>query len=224
MVFKAPPPSVEGLKLAGIDVVSTANNHARDQHEYGLLFTLDWLAKNGIAATGTGKSEAEARKGVVISRNGVNFGFLAYTYDQLNGNHPADDPRINGLDIPRMRTDVADIRQRSNVTIVSMHAGTEYARQPHRGQKEFAMAAIEAGATLVIGHHPHVVQPCEEYRTGVICYSLGNLVFDQKAPGTNEGLVAEAEFRGFSLRRLKTHKVKISGTVPAFLADTPGSP
>jgi poly-gamma-glutamate capsule biosynthesis protein CapA/YwtB (metallophosphatase superfamily) len=216
MVFKAPPETVEGLKLAGIDVVSTANNHTRDQHEYGLLFTLDWLEKNGIAAVGTGRDEAAARAGAVLTSNGVKFGFLGYTYDQRNGNHKEDDNRINGLDIVRMREDVAAIRQRSNVTVVSMHAGAEYARQAHPSQQQFARAAIEAGATLVIGHHPHVVQPCEEYQTGVICYSLGNLVFDQTAPGTNDGLVVEAEFKGFSLRRLRTHKVRIINTIPDF--------
>ncbi|HEU0122835.1 MAG TPA: CapA family protein [Bryobacteraceae bacterium] len=214
MVFKAPPNGIEGLLLAGIDVVSTANNHTRDQHEYGMLYTLDWLEKNKIAAVGSGRDEAAARRGAVLTSNTVKFGFLAYTYDQRNGNHKEDDNRINGLDIVRMREDVAAIRQIANVTIVSLHAGVEYAKAPHPLQRQFAEAAIEAGVTLVIGHHPHVVQPCEEYRTGVICYSLGNLVFDQTLPGTNDGLVAEAEFKGFSLRKLRTHKVHITNTVP----------
>ena len=214
MVFKAPPEGIEGLLAAGIDVVSTANNHTRDQHEYGLLYTLDWLDKHKIAAVGTGRDEAAARRGVVLTANTVKFAFLGYTYDQRNGNHKDDDNRVNGLDIVRLREDIAAIRQISNVTVVSMHAGVEYAKAPHPQQQQFARAAIEAGATLVIGHHPHVVQPCEEYQTGVICYSLGNLVFDQTAPGTNDGLVVEAEFKGFSLRKLRTHKVKIVDTVP----------
>ncbi len=221
MVFKAPPDAIEGLKLAGIDVVSTANNHTRDQHEYGLLYTLDWLEKNGIAATGTGRDEAATRRGAVLTANTVKFGFLAYTYDQRNGNHKDDDNRINGLDIVRLREDVAAIRKVSNVTVVSMHAGVEYAKAPHPSQQQFARAAIEAGATLVIGHHPHVVQPCEEYQTGVICYSLGNLVFDQTAPGTNDGLVVEAEFKGYSLRKLKTHKIRIVDTVPELVSKLP---
>jgi poly-gamma-glutamate synthesis protein (capsule biosynthesis protein) len=221
MVFKAPPEAVEGLLLAGIDVVSTANNHVRDQHEHGMLYTLDWLEKNGIAAAGTGRDEASARRGVVLTSKTVQFGFLAYTYDQRNGNHKEDDPRINGLDIVRLREDVAAIRKISNVTVVSMHAGTEYAKTPHPVQQQFSRAAIEAGATLVIGHHPHVVQPCEEYHTGVICYSLGNLIFDQTAPGTNEGLVVEAEFKGFSLRKLRTHKIQIRDTIPVFTGQAP---
>ena len=221
MVFKAPPEAVAGLLLAGIDVVSTANNHTRDQHEYGLIYTLDLLEKSKIAAVGTGRDEAAARRGAVLTANTVKFGFLAYTYDQRNGNHKDDDPRINGLDIVRLREDVAAIRKISNVTVVSMHAGTEYAKTPHPWQQQFARAAIEAGSTLVIGHHPHVVQPCEEYHTGVICYSLGNLVFDQTAPGTNDGLVVEAEFKGYSLRKLRTHKVRIVDTIPALVGKAP---
>jgi poly-gamma-glutamate capsule biosynthesis protein CapA/YwtB (metallophosphatase superfamily) len=221
MVFKAPPEAIEGLQLAGIDVVSTANNHSRDQHEYGLLYTLDWLEKNRIAAVGTGRDEAATRRGAVLTANTVKFGFLGYTYDQRNGNHKEDDGRINGLDIVRLREDIAAIRKISNITIVSMHAGIEYAKAPHPAQQQFARAAIEAGATLVIGHHPHVVQPCEEYHTGVICYSLGNLVFDQTAPGTNDGLVVEAEFKGFSLRKLRTHKIRIVDTVPELVIKMP---
>lgn len=224
LVFLTPPKAIEGLELAGIDIVSTANNHTRDQREYGLLYTLDWLGKHGISATGTGADETAAREGAILERKGVKFGFLAYTYDQRNGNHKTDDPRVNGLDILRLREDVAAIRKRANVTIVSMHAGVEYAKQPNDAQRQFARAAIDAGALLVIGHHPHVVQPCEEYRTGVICYSLGNLVFDQVAPGTNDGLLAEVEFKGFSLRSLKTHRVRIEGTVPRLVTEPAGKP
>jgi poly-gamma-glutamate capsule biosynthesis protein CapA/YwtB (metallophosphatase superfamily) len=214
MVFKAAPEAVEGLQFAGIDVVWTANNHARDQHEHGILYTLEWLEKHGIAAAGSGRDEASARAGAIVERQGVKFGFLGYTYDQRNGNHKEDDNRINGLEIVRMREDVAAMRQRAHVTVVSMHAGVEYAKEPHPSQQQFARAAIEAGATLVIGHHPHVVQPCEEYRTGVICYSLGNLIFDQTAPGTNDGLVVETIFKGPSLQKVRTHKVWIVDTVP----------
>jgi len=221
MVFKAPPEAIEGLELAGIDVVSIANNHTRDQHEYGVLYTLDWLEKHKIAAIGVGRDEAAARRGVILTANTVKFGFLAYTYDQRNGNHKDDDSRINGLDIVRLREDIAEIRKSSNVTVVSMHAGLEYAKAPHPSQQQFARAAIEAGATLVIGHHPHVVQPCEEYQTGVICYSLGNLVFDQTAPGTNDGLIVEAEFKGFSLRRIRTHKIRIVDTIPELVNQKP---
>ena len=87
MIFKAEPEMIAALELAGVDVVSTANNHARDQGSHGVEFTLDWLERHQIAVAGTGSSAEAAHAGVVIERNGIRFGFLAYTYDQSNGNH-----------------------------------------------------------------------------------------------------------------------------------------
>lgn len=216
MVFKAEPEMIRGLRLAGVDVVSTANNHARDCGGYGVAFTLDWLERNGIRAAGTGRTEAEARRGAVVERHGVRFGFLAYTYDQSNGNHPTADPRVAMMDIDRMREDVAALARRAGVIVVSMHGGDEYKPQPNRQQVAFARAAIDAGARIVAGHHPHVIQPVERYRDGVIFYSLGNLVFDQfQRKETQQGLLAEVTFRGKNLERIEQHWVDIIQTAPA---------
>src|SRR5579885_2805320 len=115
MVFKAEPPMIAGLELAGIDIVSTANNHARDCGGYGIEYTLDWLEQHGIAAAGTGRSEETAHAGAVIERNGIKFGFLGYTYDQSNGNHTDVDERVSVLNIGQMRQDVAAILKRADV-------------------------------------------------------------------------------------------------------------
>jgi poly-gamma-glutamate capsule biosynthesis protein CapA/YwtB (metallophosphatase superfamily) len=215
MVFKAEPPMIEGLKLAGIDVVSTANNHARDQGGHGVEYTLDWLARNGIAVAGSGRSSGEAHAGTVIERNGLRFGFLAYTYDQSNGNHADSDERVAVMDIARMRLDVADMAQRADAVIVSMHAGIEYSPSPNSQQTEFARAAIDAGARVVVGHHPHVTQSWERYRNGVIFYSLGNLVFDQfQRVETQRGALAEVTFEGAALAHARLRAVDIVRTAP----------
>ncbi len=215
MVFKAEPDMVAGLELAGIDVVSTANNHARDCGGYGIEFTLDWLEKHGIAAAGTGRSADAAHAGAVIERNGIKFGFLGYTYDQSNGNHTDVDERVSVLNIGQMRQDVAAILKRADVAIVSMHAGIEYAPRPNQQQVAFARAAIDAGARAVAGHHPHVVQPWERYGNGVIFYSLGNLVFDQfQRAETQRGELAQVVFSGTELARAEVLPVNIVRTVP----------
>jgi poly-gamma-glutamate capsule biosynthesis protein CapA/YwtB (metallophosphatase superfamily) len=214
MIFRAQAPMVEGLKLAGIDVVSTANNHARDCGEAGITQTLDLLAANGIAAAGTAMSEKALREGVILEKNGIKFGFLAYTYDQRNGNHRDDDARIAGMNVERMQQDVLSLRGRCDVVVVSMHAGYEYQTKPNAQQRTFARSAIDSGATLVIGHHPHVVQPSEVYRNGTIFYSLGNLIFDQEPPATHRGLVVNAVFSGAKLESLETLTVRIENTVP----------
>jgi len=215
MVFGASPDMLEGLRLAGIDVVSTANNHARDCGDKGIEFTLQLLKDNGIAAAGTGLTEDLAHAGAMLERNGTRFGLLAYTYDQRNGNYQDDDNRIAVMDIGRLREDLCSLKQRADVAIVSMHAGNEYQRKQNSRQTAFARAAIDAGATVVVGHHPHVVQPVEQYEAGVIFYSLGNLIFDQsEPPGTERGLMAEVTFSGNRLLSYAVKPVIIQNTVP----------
>jgi len=197
MVFRAEPDMIAALKTAGLDVVSTANNHVRDCGGHGIEFTLDLLAKNGILATGTAANAKLAHAGVIVARKGVGFGFLGYTFDQSNGNHKDVDDRVAMLDVDQMRADVTSLRQRADVVIVSMHAGSEYQPNPNPLQQRFARAAIDAGASLVVGHHPHVVQTIEAYGNGVIYYSLGNLVFDQfQLTKTQRGWIADVHFVG----------------------------
>ncbi len=215
MVFKAEPEMIEALVTAGIGIVSTANNHARDCGDYGVGFTLDWLASRGIATVGSAKTAEQAHAGTVLERNGVRFGFLAYTYDQSNGNHTDVDARIAVMDTPTMRRDVQNLLPRVDATIVSMHAGTEYAKTPNAQQKAFAHAAIDAGARVVVGHHPHVTQPWERYGAGVIFYSLGNLVFDQfQRAETQRGSLAQVVFSGSTLASVELLPVNIVGTAP----------
>ena len=215
MVFKAEPEMIEGLLLAGVDVVSTANNHARDCGAHGIEFTLDWLAANGIAAVGTGHTAEAAHEGVIVSRNGIRFGFLAYTYDQSNGNYRDQDDRIATMDVAAMTHDVKDLRERADVVIVSMHAGWEYQRQPNSLQQKFARAAIDAGANIVVGHHPHVAQAVEQYSSGLIFYSLGNLIFDQfQRPDTQVGLIADLRFLAGELVGYGLIPVDIVRTAP----------
>ena len=221
MIFKAEPEMIGALELAGIDIVSTANNHARDQGSHGVEFTLDWLQRHEIAVAGTGMSAEAAHAGVVIERNGIRFGFLAYTYDQSNGNHTDVDERVAVMDVLRMREDVVRLASRADTIIVSMHAGAEYSPKANPQQAAFARAAIDAGASVVVGHHPHVTQPWERYGHGVIFYSLGNLVFDQfQRIETQRGALADLVFEGPRLARASLLPVEIVGTAPRLARTT----
>ena len=224
MVFKAEPEMISALELAGIDVVSTANNHARDCNGYGVEFTLKWLAQHHIAVAGTGKTAEAAHEGTVLIRNGLRFGFLAYTYDQANGNHTDVDDRIAMMDVAALRDDIAQMLGRADVVVVSMHAGLEYSLRPNKQQMDFARAAIDSGAAVVVGHHPHVVQPWQRYRDGVIFYSLGNLVFDQfQRQETQHGLLAQVTFSGKTLSRAEVVPVDIVKTGPKTAPAVPAS-
>jgi poly-gamma-glutamate capsule biosynthesis protein CapA/YwtB (metallophosphatase superfamily) len=214
MIFKAEPDLIAGLELAGIDVVSTANNHARDQRGYGLTFTLQHLAAHGIIGVGTGATVEAAHAGAVLERHGIRYGFLAYTYDANNGNWPDEDRRVAVIDQLAVRRDVAQLKTRADAVIVLMHGGWEYHRDPNPQQRSFAKAAMDAGAAAVIGHHPHVTQHWDWYGDGVIFYSLGNLVFDQSQLGTRVGMLAELTFEGARLVDARERAVQIVDTVP----------
>jgi poly-gamma-glutamate synthesis protein (capsule biosynthesis protein) len=221
MVFKAEPEMIEALRVAGIDIVSTANNHARDCGGYGVQFTLDWLEKNGIDTVGTAQTAELAHAGTILERNQVGFGFLAYTYDQSNGNHRDHDDRVAMMNVDDMVDDVQNLLQRCDVVIVSMHAGTEYLQLPNTQQRRFAHAAIDAGASLVVGHHPHVTQTVEDYGRGVIFYSLGNLAFDQfQRKETQRGWIADVRFIRNRLVGYGIIPVDIVRTVPKIALTT----
>jgi len=206
---------IAGLKLAGIAIASTANNHARDCASHGVEFTVSWLRSHGIQPVGSAESEAAVHKGVVLVRNGIRFGFLGYTFDQNNGNWKNPDTRIALADPKVVCRDVVEIRKRADVVIVSMHHGIEYMTKPTAAQIAFAHAAIDAGATLVIGHHPHVVQPSENYRSGLIFYSLGNFIFDQyQRVETQHGQVVQISFLGRNILATHVMPVRITPTGP----------
>jgi poly-gamma-glutamate capsule biosynthesis protein CapA/YwtB (metallophosphatase superfamily) len=220
MIFRAAPQMIGALKLAGITVVSIANNHIRDCGPYGIEFTLRLLRQNGIAAVGAGLDSDSAHRGAVIVRNGVRFGFLGYTFDQANGNHKDYDDRIAMLDVKRAAFDVSALKSRADVVIVSMHAGVEYRPQPEVSQRNFARAVIEAGASIVVGHHPHVVQAAEQIGSAVAFYSLGNLVFDQfQREDTQAGEIAEVVFCGRRLVRYSLLPVRILPTGPRLITE-----
>jgi poly-gamma-glutamate capsule biosynthesis protein CapA/YwtB (metallophosphatase superfamily) len=210
LIFHAAPDTIAGLQLSRIAVASTANNHARDCGPHGVAFTAQWLCAHGIQPVGS-----TLPRGIVLERNGVRFGFLAYTYDQQNGNWHDLDERIPLTDPSAAARDIRSLRPRCDVVIVSMHHGIEYMTKPSPAQISFAHAAIDAGATLVIGHHPHVVQPLEKYKEGLIFYSLGNFIFDQfQRQATQHGEIAEVDFLGKGIFLANVWPVKITRTGP----------
>lgn len=157
--FRADPRVVEGLKYAGFDVLSVANNHMGDWTRMALEDTFRILKENNISYAGGGFSEAEAHLPAVKEIRGVKFTFLAYTslgpkYIEAEGENSG----IAFIDTERLIKDIKTAREKSDLVVVSFHFGEEYIKESTKFQKKIARAAIEAGASLVVGHHPHVVQ------------------------------------------------------------------
>lgn len=176
LVLRGYPPAVETLKDAGIDGVSLANNHITDMGIAGLSETEKLLDENGIFHAGAGLSNSEAHKPFLIEKNNTKFAFLSYTYG-VNFNSSGVYYAVTDLSLAKQ--DIAAAKKIADVVIVLTHFGIEYQSKPNSAQITFAHGAIDAGATLVIGAHPHVPEPIENYHQGLIAYSLGNLVFDQ---------------------------------------------
>jgi poly-gamma-glutamate synthesis protein (capsule biosynthesis protein) len=183
-VFNAPASLPTDLRRTGFNVVSVANNHAYDQGVSGLAETLSRLKNAGVLPVGAGVTRDRAGGPLYLNRRGLRIAVLGYT-DLLNVNlnSRADKPWVSRLGENETLGAVRDARQRADLVIVSVHWGNEYQRKPSPRQMRFARALAEAGADLVVGHHPHVLQPMETIRVGdrksVIAYSLGNFVSNQ---------------------------------------------
>jgi poly-gamma-glutamate synthesis protein (capsule biosynthesis protein) len=193
MVFRGDPEFAGALADAGIDVVSLANNHGGDQGPEGVSSTLASLETVGVRAVGAGGDGAAARAPAVIETPTGSVAFLAYVDGRwIPDSYVAAEGRA-GLAVLSPETvaeDVAAVRELADFVVVSMHAGTEYEPGPDETQRAAARAAASAGADLVIGHHPHVLQPVERIGTTTVAWSLGNFVFDQDlSPETQEGAI-----------------------------------
>jgi poly-gamma-glutamate capsule biosynthesis protein CapA/YwtB (metallophosphatase superfamily) len=198
MIFRSNPDTAQALQEAGFSVLSLANNHTPNFGEKGLKDTFEYLDSVGIKYVGAGQNDQQANHPLYINKKGIDFAFLAYNDpDVVPVTYEASATRW-GTAFMREQTmaeAVVEAKQNADFVIVSMHSGTEYVENPNNSQVNFAHAAIDAGADLVIGHHPHVVQTMEEYKGKYIFYSLGNFVFDQMWwKETERGLIAKIFF------------------------------
>ncbi|MGA3159961.1 MAG: CapA family protein [Terracidiphilus sp.] len=197
-MFDAPVALVDALKASGIKIVSSANNHMMDQGWAGFAETREHLRERGMLFAGTGDTAQQSWQPVITETNGIKVGWLGMTR-WLNGNRNPDkddQPHVNffpypgeskgapGMDEAGVLEAVKKARAECDFLVVSIHWGTEYATAPRPEDVEMAHQMLDAGATVIVGHHPHVLQPVETYRTQdgrdvVIFYSLGNFLSNQ---------------------------------------------
>ena len=214
--FRAPIEAMQGLIYAGIDIVSLANNHAFDYSGQALKDSLERLVNNNISPIGAG-NEYQAFSPTIKTINGstnspLSLAFFAYT-DQMPVSAQAKGENfgiavINKDNIARIKTDIELAKQLTDIVVVSLHWGTEYAKEPSLEQTNLAQNIIDAGADLVIGHHPHVIQKYEKYKNGYIFYSLGNFIFDQGfSDETMEGAIAKIIIKDKKISSVSSLKI-----------------
>jgi poly-gamma-glutamate synthesis protein (capsule biosynthesis protein) len=207
--FHASPTVRVGLRAAGFDALSLANNHTGDYGAAALVQTVRRLGAGGISTFGAGRDLAEARMPAVLERNGVTFGFLGFnsigeTQEAAPGQPGAVaismPPRTGPLDraeLDRFLGDVRRLADRVDVVTVMPHWGEQYVHRPWPVQEQVARRLVGAGADLVVGGHPHVVQGASMVGDALVVQSSGNFVFDMDfRTDTMEGLVLEATFWG----------------------------
>ena len=184
--FNSPYEILDSVAAAGFDWISTSSNHSMDVGEEGILSQLSHLEElPQLIQTGTNASADEAKEYKVIEKNGVKIGLLSYTYG-LNGFALPDGKEylVNLIDEDRIREDMKALNQISDVQVVSMHWGVEYQFEENEEQRALAQLLSDEGADVIIGTHPHVLQPMEvlkgeEGNETLVMYSLGNFVSAQ---------------------------------------------
>ncbi len=226
-VFRAHPEHITALQTVGFDVLSLANNHVLDFPPDSMDDTLTALENLGIATVGVGRGEAAAVRPAVLEVKGVKVAFLAFAAPRWRGS----------LEVPTV-TDVAwaepepvhkavvQARQEADLVIVILHTGTEYETQANQEQRAVAHAAVEAGAALVIGHHPHVLQDVEVHQGAPIVYSLGNFVFDMDViEQTRDTAILRAVLTQDGVRSVDLYLARIVGDAqPRLRVAEDGSP
>ena len=221
--FKAEPKAIEGLRYAGFDVISVANNHTLDYGREVMEDSLRRLKEASIEYVGAGADSEEVFSVKIQELKGNKIGFLAYTYPKFDGCYISWKPTenkpgvavIEKKEIDKIKKDITEAKKKVDILIISLHWGKEYSLEPIPFKISLAKSFIDAGADLIIGHHPHVVQPLEKYRNGWIAYSLGNFVFDQDFPG---GLL-EVIIKGKKIKEVRLRKTKISNYFQPYLSN-----
>ncbi|MEA4845934.1 MAG: CapA family protein [Clostridiaceae bacterium] len=195
-IFRGKPQYVKALESAGIDIVSLANNHILDYGEIALSDTMKHLDDTGILYAGAGQNDDAAYTPVYIDKGTVRLAVLSashvipFAHWRAEKNKPGI---ASAYDPARLLSEVKTASEKADIVLVYLHWGKEMKTQPEQYQKNIARSLIDAGADLVVGSHPHIIQGLEFYKGRLIAYSLGNLVFTNSS---RETMVLDVSFLG----------------------------
>lgn len=212
--FRSDPKNLESMKKAGIDVLSLANNHSLDYGYDGLVDTINYLDKSKIHRVGAGKNYKDAIGEVVIEKNGYKIGILGFsrvvpTVDWYATNKR---PGLVGAYDSQLKAVLEKVEKTAkevDVLILSIHWGKELATKPRQEEIIAGRKLIDAGADIIMGHHPHVLQGIEIYKGKPIFYSLGNFVFGVKSELTSNTMIGEINFVDEKIDSIKVIPCKI---------------
>lgn len=215
--FKADPDVIQSLQLAGIDVVSLANNHSLDFGIEGLKETLAVLNEAGIYHVGAGMNIAQAQQPVILERKDLRIGILGYTDNEPGWRATSEKPGINYISISDDNSAVFDaarkLKQQVDICIVTLHWGPNMQEYPSQEFVNFSHKLVDAGADIIHGHSAHIVQGIEIYKQKIILYDTGDFVDDYMVtPALRNDLsfLFTIEVENKQLKRLTLQPVLIS--------------
>lgn len=205
--FRSPADKVApALKKAGFNILNLANNHILDYGEEGMQDTINALHQQGIASVGVGINLEQARAGTIMKTPHGDIGFLSYslTFPEAFWATKNKPGTAFGHE-QQIRDDLQRLKKQTGLVIVSFHWGREKTTELRPYQPKLGRTAIDAGAAVVLGHHPHVLQAIEKYNDGLIIYSLGNFVFGSYSQEAKHSVIAE-----ITLHKNKFHSAKFT--------------
>lgn len=188
--FNSPSEFGDAMVDAGFNLISLANNHSMDKGETGVLNTLKYWKNKDVLYSGMANSEEDRTSYQIKEKNNITYTMLAYT-DSTNG-LPVPSGKsylVNTYDKDKVKKDIEAVRDKVDVLIVSMHWGVEYSAEPNASQKEMAEYLSSLGVDIIIGNHPHVLQPITYINDTLVIYSLGNFISNQYGTGDYSKLV-----------------------------------
>ena len=225
VVIKGNPALAPAIAKSGINVVTMANNHAGDMGDSGLLDSFKYCKKAGITVVGAGKNLKAAQAGAVLETDGATAAFLGFS-DVLPAGYPATSTSPGTspgrANINAVKANIRAAAKKADYVFVGWHWNFEYKRAPSYLESSEGKAAIDAGADIVFAHHPHLLDGVQVYHGGLICYSLGNLVFSGFAGETAQTMLVKAKVTPHAIDA-KLIPVQISGSgVPTVATGSTG--
>jgi len=202
--LRGKPNSVEGLSIAGFNILSLANNHAMEHGKEALDDTKNVLFKNNIYPIPQLTELNTIQIPLIITIKDIRIAFLAYCL--------IPDGTAYGYnnDVCNIIEDIKQAKNRCDLLILSLHWGYEYMETPSPKQVLLAHELIDSGANIILGHHPHVSQPIEIYKNNLIAYSLGNFVFDMWQVKTRTSMILEIEMCAKGIKKFEIHPILIN--------------
>lgn len=205
-------PDEIGLDLVdiGFNIVNLATNHTLDRGEKAILYSRKfWKNRENVLAVGSYESKEDHDKIVINEKNGITYAVLGYTTVTNGLKVPkGKDYLLNVYDQEKVKKDIEAVRDKVDVLIVSMHWGTEYTHKPIASQKEIASYLSSLGVDVIIGHHPHVVEPIEYVGDTLVIYSLGNFISAQEGTMKRVGMIASFDVSKTVMDGHKTVEIK----------------